>query len=114
MLQLQQLLGEINLNEDLYKWCYIWDSNKFSVKKAYRHLSGHLDSRWQRGPVTRYPMGIYSIRVLIWSKTHTHGYVNGAKPSPIGYVGYGDGVAGPIPVYPWVKNTRPKIKEAQN
>jgi hypothetical protein len=56
-------------------------------------------------------MGIYSIRVLIWSKTRTHGYVNGAKPSPIGYVGTGTaGVAGPIPVYPWVKNTRPKIK----
>jgi hypothetical protein len=40
-----------------------------------------------RGPLTQYLMCIYSIRVSIWSKTRTHGYVNGAKPSPIGYVG---------------------------
>jgi hypothetical protein len=40
-------------------------------------------------PATRYPMSIYSIRILIWSKTRTHRYVNGAKPSSIGYVGTG-------------------------
>jgi hypothetical protein len=40
-----------------------------------------------RGPVTRDPMGIYSIRVPIWSKTSTHGYINGANLSPIGYAG---------------------------
>jgi hypothetical protein len=48
-----------------------------------------LASRCQWGPATRYPMDIYSIRVPIWSKTRTHGYVNGAKPSSIEYVGTG-------------------------
>jgi hypothetical protein len=49
----------------------------------------HPRLKMTMGPATRYPMGIYSIRVQIWSKTHTHGYVNGAKPSLIGYVGTG-------------------------
>ena len=34
-------------------------------------------------------MGIYSIRVPIWSETSTHEYTNGANPSPIGYAGMG-------------------------
>jgi hypothetical protein len=47
------------------------------------------DSKWKWGPVTRNLIGIYSIRVPIWSKTSTHGYINGANLSPIGYAGMG-------------------------
>ena len=42
MLQLQDTLDEVNINEDSNKWIYIWNCNKFLVKKSYRHLSGHL------------------------------------------------------------------------
>ena len=41
MLMLQELLNETNTNGDSDKWVYIWNSNKFSIKKTYRHLSGH-------------------------------------------------------------------------
>jgi hypothetical protein len=50
---------------------------------------GWLHVKMAMGPVTRDPTGIYSIRVLIWSKTSTHGYINGASLSPIGYAGMG-------------------------
>jgi hypothetical protein len=50
MLQLQQEIQQLKLNEHADTWSYIWNSNKFSVKRAYRHLNGsqvvHLAHRW--------------------------------------------------------------------
>lgn len=42
LLQLQLILQETPTNESPDKWLYIWNSNQFSVKKTYNHLSGHL------------------------------------------------------------------------
>lgn len=42
LLMLQEMLDEIVISDASDKWVYIWNSNKFSVKKAYRYLSGHL------------------------------------------------------------------------
>lgn len=41
MRQLELLLQQTELNDSLDKWSYIWNSNIFSVKKAYRQLKGH-------------------------------------------------------------------------
>lgn len=41
MLSLQGVLNEINMSEETDRWSYIWNPNKFSVKKTYKHLSGH-------------------------------------------------------------------------
>lgn len=43
MLQLQAEVQEIQLNELSDEWIYIWNSNLFSVNKAYKHMSGHID-----------------------------------------------------------------------
>jgi len=43
MLQLQAEVQEIQLNELSDKWIYIWNSNLFSVNKAYKHMSVHID-----------------------------------------------------------------------
>ena len=43
MIQLEQEIQQLQLNEDLDSWSYIWNSNKFSVKHAYRHLNGHQE-----------------------------------------------------------------------
>ena len=38
---LQNMVDEVVVNEDNDKWSYIWDSDRFSVKKTYKHLRGH-------------------------------------------------------------------------
>jgi hypothetical protein len=43
MLQLQAEIQETHLNDLPDKWFFIWNSHLYSVKKAYRHLSGHLN-----------------------------------------------------------------------
>lgn len=49
-LQLQDSLDEVQLNENLDRWVYIWGSNLFSSARAYKHLSGtslaHPIYRW--------------------------------------------------------------------
>jgi len=40
MLILQQKMRSVIISEEQDKWTYIWNSSKFTVKKAYRHLSG--------------------------------------------------------------------------
>jgi hypothetical protein len=35
------------------------------------------------------PMGFYPIRVRVWVNLHTHGFVNGHKPIPDGFMGTG-------------------------
>lgn len=42
MLQLQTELPDIQMNDSSYRWVYIWNSNQFSDRKAYNHMSGHL------------------------------------------------------------------------
>lgn len=42
MLQLQTELQQAQLNDLPDNWTYIWNSNLYSVKKAYKQLSGHL------------------------------------------------------------------------
>lgn len=41
LLLLQDLLGDVSVNGEPDKWSYIWNSGKFSIKKTYKHLSGH-------------------------------------------------------------------------
>ena len=41
LLLLQGDLNEVVLNASSDTWSYIWNSEVFSVKRAYRHLSGH-------------------------------------------------------------------------
>lgn len=36
---------------------------------------------------TRNPMGFYPIRVRVWVNFHTHGFVNGHKCIPDGFMG---------------------------
>ena len=60
-----------------------------SVGHVHVNAAGSGCVKMSMGPMTRDPMGIYSIRVLIWSETSTYGYTNGANPSPIGYAGMG-------------------------
>ena len=38
---LEQLLGELHLEDEPDRWCYTWGTNIFSTKKAYRYLIGH-------------------------------------------------------------------------
>jgi hypothetical protein len=38
---------------------------------------------------TRNPMGFYPIRVRVWVNFHTHGFVNGHKSVPSGFMGTG-------------------------
>jgi hypothetical protein len=40
-------------------------------------------------PETRNPMGFYPIRVRVWVNFHTHGFVNGHKSVPNGFMGTG-------------------------
>jgi len=40
LLLLHDELDEITLNEEPDIWSYIWNSETFSVSKAYKHLSG--------------------------------------------------------------------------
>jgi hypothetical protein len=40
-------------------------------------------------PETRNPMGFYPIRVRVWVNFHTHGFVNGHKCIPGGFMGTG-------------------------
>ena len=42
LLQLQEELERVQLSDLPDKWTYIWNSNRFSVSKAYKHMSGHL------------------------------------------------------------------------
>lgn len=42
MLQLEGLLEQVQLNGFPDKWSYIWNSDSFSVKRAYKQLRGHL------------------------------------------------------------------------
>jgi hypothetical protein len=42
MLQLQNILEGVSLNESTDRWLYIWNTDQFSLKRAYNHLSGHL------------------------------------------------------------------------
>lgn len=39
--QLRSDLQQINLNEEADHWSCIWNTGKFSVPKAYKHLKGH-------------------------------------------------------------------------
>lgn len=41
MIMLQDILGQLNTNEEPDTWTYIWNSSNFSVKRTYKHLSGH-------------------------------------------------------------------------
>jgi hypothetical protein len=41
LLQLQEELERVQLSDLPDKWTYIWNSNQFSVSKAYKHMSGH-------------------------------------------------------------------------
>jgi hypothetical protein len=41
MIQLQTRLQQIQLDKSADKWSYIWNSSKFLVKRAYKHLKGH-------------------------------------------------------------------------
>jgi hypothetical protein len=41
LLLLQGELDEVRLNNLPDAWSYIWNSDDFSVKRAYKHLSGH-------------------------------------------------------------------------
>jgi hypothetical protein len=43
MLQLQTQMLEIQLNDLNDKWVFIWNSSTFSVKKAYKQMSGHMN-----------------------------------------------------------------------
>lgn len=43
LLQLQLHLDQMENSEERDNWRYIWNSKGFSVKKAYRQLSGHLE-----------------------------------------------------------------------
>jgi hypothetical protein len=45
--------------------------------------------RWQWVPATRNPVGFCSIRVWVWVNFSTHGFVNGFKWKPNGYMGMG-------------------------
>jgi hypothetical protein len=38
---------------------------------------------------TRNPMGFYPIRVWVWVNLHTHGFINGHKSIPDGFMGMG-------------------------
>jgi hypothetical protein len=38
---------------------------------------------------TRNPMGFYPIRVRVWVNFHTHGFINGHKCIPDGFMGTG-------------------------
>jgi hypothetical protein len=38
---LQDLLNQNQILDQNDTWSFIWNSNNFSVKKAYQHLSGH-------------------------------------------------------------------------
>jgi hypothetical protein len=40
LLQLQEILDDLDISDEPDKWLYIWNSNSFSVRKAYKHLSG--------------------------------------------------------------------------
>jgi len=42
-MQLNNELQQLNLEDRPDRWSYIWNTNKFSVKKAYRQLKGHQD-----------------------------------------------------------------------
>lgn len=42
MLQLQVIFEHMELTALPDRWTYIWNSNLFSVRKAYKQLSGHL------------------------------------------------------------------------
>ena len=68
-------------------------------------------SKWQWVPETRVPDGFYPIRMRVWNRFYTRGYVIGRNPLPIGYGGYGCGIVVPIPAYPWVRNTRKISKQ---
>lgn len=39
--QMQELLEQTMQREELDRWIYIWGSDQFSIKRAYRQLSGH-------------------------------------------------------------------------
>ena len=43
MLQLQLMLAQVTINENSDRWLYIWNSSNYSVKKSYKHLSGHMN-----------------------------------------------------------------------
>jgi hypothetical protein len=40
-MQLNNELQQLNSEDRPDRWSYIWNTNKFSVKKAYRQLKGH-------------------------------------------------------------------------
>lgn len=42
MLRLQETFQSTTLTDSLDSWHYIWGSNVYSVKKTYKHLTGHL------------------------------------------------------------------------
>lgn len=43
MIQLQNQMSGMQLNDLPDRWVFIWNSNIFSVNKAYKHLSGHIN-----------------------------------------------------------------------
>jgi hypothetical protein len=59
------------------------------------------------GPVTRDPMGIYSIRVPIWSKISTHGYIMERTFHPLGTRVWGRSIS-PHTHLPKGEKLRPK------
>jgi hypothetical protein len=42
MMQLEAMIQQHHSPNSTDKWSYIWNSNQFSVKKAYRQLKGHI------------------------------------------------------------------------
>jgi hypothetical protein len=56
------------------------------------HLEFDLKSnavRLEMAMGTRNPTGFYPIRVRVWINFHTHGFVNGHKSIPDGFMGTG-------------------------
>jgi len=41
MISLQNLIVDAQMTSEADKWSYIWNNQNYSVKKAYRYLSGH-------------------------------------------------------------------------
>jgi hypothetical protein len=69
--------GSVHLRGINYSYCYCR-----AVPVAY-------DSGLGMTMDTRNPMGFYPIRVRVWINFHIHGFVNGHKSIPDGFIGTG-------------------------
>jgi len=42
LIELQSVLERVSLNDSSDRWSYIWNTDRFLVRRAYKHMSGHL------------------------------------------------------------------------